>query len=561
MGLFGAIQTANSGLQAAQVGLQVVGNNIANANTPGYIRQRLELTPTVATREGGLLLGHGVRTTGVTQVIDKALIERLFAAENAVAGGETLDRAYNQLEELVGQIDGQGIPGQLTTFNNALHDLSTQPADSSLRDFVILQGESLAREIRTTYDSAVERQLEFDGELNGVGEQMNRLIKRIAQLNVEISTVEGGGTVGSDATGLREQRYNALQELSGFVTLNIQEQASGAISVFVGGDYLVSEGNFREVYTAFDIEDNGLEVRIRATDSPLQSKGGVFGATVQARDEIFGNFLTDLDELAKGLVRAINEIHSQGQGRIGFDSVVGTSVGQVGVPLRNANLPFPPKNGNFDINVLDANGQVVSTHTINVRAINQVGDSTLDSVATDIDAIDGLTASISSNGKLTISSQAQVSFTFGKDTSGFLSAVGVNTFFTGSGAQDIAVNETLRSNSDLLAISSTGVGEDTDTLSALIDLVDRPLDSLGGKSARGIFDANVAVLGQRVSLQRSITEGASNYFATLESQHLGITGVNIDEESIRLITYQRAFQAASRVISVASELLDILVNL
>jgi flagellar hook-associated protein 1 len=95
----------------------------------------------------------------------------------------------------------------------------------------------------------------------------------------------------------------------------------------------------------------------------------------------------------------------------------------------------------------------------------------------------------------------------------------------------------------------------------MVDLVDKPIDALGGKSVRDIFDSNVAVLGQKVSLQKSITDGATGLYETLQSQHLAITGVNIDEESIQLIAYNRAFQASARVISVASEMLDILVNI
>jgi flagellar hook-associated protein 1 FlgK len=561
MGLFNAIQQSNSGLQAAQLGLQVVGNNIANANTPGYIRQRLELTPTIARREGSLLLGHGVRATGVVQLIDKALAGRLYAANTTVAGGETLDKAFNQLEELVGSLDGGGIPGQLTLFNNALHDLTTQPADRSLRDFVILQGEALTRSIRTTYQQALERQVEFDRDLNGISEQMNRQIERIASLNAQIATVEGGGILGSDATGLREQRYAAIEELSRYVNLNIEEQASGSISVFVGGDYLVTEGTFRDVYTAYSQKIEGFEIRIRETDSPLQGRGGQFGATVEARTEIFGAFLKDLDQLATGLMRVVNDVHTQGQGRLGFDELTGTNRGQTGVPLQDANLPIDPTNGTFEISIVDSQGQVVSKHAIAVRVLNQVGDSTLDSIAADISAIDGLSARINSDGRFSISSESQVSFVFGEDSSGFLSAAGLNTFFTGTGANDIQVNDIIRANSDYLAISKGGIGQDINALTELVDLVDNPLDSLNGKSVRGIFDANIAVLGQRINLQRSITEGANNYFATLQSQHLGITGVNIDEESIRLITYNRAFQASARVISVANELLDILVSL
>jgi flagellar hook-associated protein 1 len=561
MGLFGAIQQANSGLQAAQVGLQVVGNNIANASTPGYIRQRLELAPSIATRNGSLLLGHGVRTTGVVQMIDKALAERTNAASTAVAGGQLLDKAYTQLESLVGTLDGGGIPEQLTLFNNALHDLTTQPADRSLREFVILQGDALARTIRSTYQDATDRQREFNADLTGMSEQINRQLERVAKLNVEIATLEGGGTLGSDATGLREQRYEAIAELSRFAELNVQEQPSGSISVFVGGDYLVADGTFREVYTAYSEEDKGFQVRIKETDSPLQSKGGILGATIQARSEIFGSFLTDLDELASGLVQTMNDVHSQGQGRVGFNELTGTNRGLRGVPLSDAELPYTPTNGTFQLSVIDASGRVVSKTAIPVRVLNQVGDSTLDSIATDINAIDGLSAEITSDGRLSIGSDSQVTFVFGEDTSGFVAAAGLNTFFVGSGAGNININEVLKSNSDYLAISSGGIGQDTNALSKLVDLVDKPIDVLGGKSVRDIFDSNVAVLGQKVSLQKSITDGATGLYETLQSQHLAITGVNIDEESIQLIAYNRAFQASARVISVASEMLDILVNI
>jgi flagellar hook-associated protein 1 FlgK len=93
MGLFGTIQQSAGALQVAQIGLQVVGNNIANANTPGYIRQQLEQASSVAVREGNLISGHGVRPTGIVQVVDKALAERMFNAKTSLAGAESLQAA------------------------------------------------------------------------------------------------------------------------------------------------------------------------------------------------------------------------------------------------------------------------------------------------------------------------------------------------------------------------------------------------------------------------------------------------------------------------------------
>jgi flagellar hook-associated protein 1 FlgK len=139
--------------------------------------------------------------------------------------------------------------------------------------------------------------------------------------------------------------------------------------------------------------------------------------------------------------------------------------------------------------------------------------------------------------------------------------MGINTFFSGSSARDIGINRQLLTDSDLLAISRDGIGADTEILSELVDFVDRPLDSLGGRSVRGIYDQSVSRTAQKISLNRNAAEGLESFYASLQSQHLAISGVNIDEESIRMIAYQRAFQASSRVIRTASEMLELLVNL
>ncbi len=563
MSLFGTIQQSNGALQAAQIGLQVVGNNIANANTEGYIRQRLELTPAAAVRQGGLIKGQGVRPTGITQVIDQALAERMFNAGTALAGAETLENAYSQLEEIASELDNNGLNRQLSTFNNSLHELSTQPGDSSMREFVVLQGEALARTLQGTRQQALDRQIAVGTDLDAIGTQINRLTERIARLNVEIATVEGGGLVGSDATGLRDQRYRDLEELATYVDVNIQEQASGNVNVFVGGDYLITNGIHREVYTASGGNDGGRpEIRIVETDAPLQATSGKLGAAMQARDGIFGDYITQIDRMASGLIRAVNEVHSQGQGRKGYDSLISDTRTETGVPLESAGLPFLPRNGTFDLAVVDLDGQAISNHRIDVRMLGQVGDSTIQSIADQIDAIDGLSAGVTNEGRLKISSESPTSqFVFGEDTSGFLAAAGINSFFTGTDAKNIGVNSLLVADPDHLAISRQGIGQDTDVLTDLVDLVDRPLEGLDGRSVRGIYEQTVAGLGQEISLQQSATEGLRNFHATLQSKHLAITGVNIDEESIKMIAYQRAFQASSRVISTAAEMLEILVNL
>lgn len=562
MSLLGTIQQSAGALNTAQVGLQVVGNNIANANTDGFIRQRLEQAPAVAVREGGLILGTGVRATGVKQIIDQSLAERMFNAQSALAGSEAMQSAYNQLEDLTAGLENGGLNEQFSLFNNALHDLSTRPNDSAMREFVVIQGDSLAQNLRTQRTKTGELAERWNGEMKDMATQINRLAKDISRLNVEIATIEGGGLLGSDATGLRDQRYRDLEELAGYVDINFQEQESGNVNVFVGGDYLVSNRNYREVYAAFDERADGMEVRIVDTDAPLQAKGGKLGAAMQVRSGIFGDYIDGLDAMAESLIQDVNKVHTQGQGRTGFDSLIGASPSDPGSPIHNAGLAFEPKNGSFDFNLVDTQGELLSTTRIQVRNLGRVGDSTVSSIAAQLSDISGITASVSGDGRLRIQSDSPTSkFTFGEDTSGFLAAAGLNTFFTGTSGKDIAVNDVIRNDLNHLAVSAAGVNQDTDTLYNLLDLVDSPNESLDGRSIRGLHEQMLAKLGRESSLQASSTEGLSDFHASLKSQHLGITGVNIDEESIKMISYQRAFQASSKVISTASEMLEILMTL
>lgn len=562
MSLFSTIQQSAGALQAAQIGLQVVGNNIANAHTEGYVRTRLEQSPAAAVRIGDLITGQGVRPTGVRQIFDEALAERLSDATTALAGAESVEKAYLELEEITTDLDNAGLNRQLSLFNNAIHELSTQPNDPSAREFLILQGDALARSIRATHERAVDRQANWNNEIAGFANDINRLTERIAKLNTEIATLEGGGLSGSDATGLRDQRYQDLQELASFIDINVQELDNGNLSVFVGGDYLVSEGNRREVASVFNQAAGGQEIRFVQTDSPLQVRGGKVAGTIEARNTVFGNYLQDLNRLTESLIRTVNDVHSQGQGRVGFDELKAEHETDPGVPLAAAGLPWSPRNGAFEIRVVDNNGETISTHQIDVKSLGQVGDSTINSIAAQIDDVEGVSASVSNDGRLQIGSDSPTSqFIFGEDTSGFTSAAGLNTFFKGTSAADVGVSQQLLDNNDLLAISRGGIGADTETLTSLLDLVDTPSEANGGKSVRGIYEEAIATIGQKISLQKSATDGLRNFQATLESQHLATTGVNIDEEAIKLISYQRAFQASSRVITTASEMLELLVSL
>src|SRR3954451_17366772 len=165
MSLFGTIQISSNSLNAASLGLQVTGNNIANANTPGYIRQRLVQTPAPASRQGGLLLGLGVQVDGVQQVIDKFLAERVRGAASDVANSEAQADVYSKLETAINELGDNDLSTQLSSFFGSLQDVQNQPESTAVRNVAVQKAQSLTTAIRR-----------LDSQVRGISDSVNKQI-------------------------------------------------------------------------------------------------------------------------------------------------------------------------------------------------------------------------------------------------------------------------------------------------------------------------------------------------------------------------------------------------
>lgn len=565
MPLFSTLQIANNALVAAQLGLQVTGNNIANANTPGYIRQELQLEPAPTQRYGGLLLGMGVSVSGIVQQTDRLLEERLRGAASDLTNSEAQEKIYSQLETLMGELGDTDLSTSLTKFFGSVNDILNQPESVSVRNQAVLQGGTLAEDIRRLDSRVKQIRSDANDRILSMKDEINSLLKQIADLNVQISTVEGGGTVASDAVGLRDQRGIALGKLAKLVNITSAEQPTGDVNVFVGGDYIISQGTYREIEAEITT-DRGLSIsslRIAATDAPIDTAGGELGGLVTARDEILGGFLDRLDGLAETLIQEFNKIHTSGQGLTGYSSLTSeTRVDDPELSLDQAGLTFTPTNGSFQILVRSTQTGIATTHNIRVDLNGLDDDTSLTELASQLDAVTGISARIDVDRKLILTSDSPlVEFSFKDDTSGILTALGLNTFFSGSGASDIGINAAVRSDPSKLAISATGIAEDTQNGELLANLFNTSLTDHGGDSLAIMYDKFVAETVQGAALTRSAAEGFRTFQKTLESQQLAVSGVSLDEEAVRMIAYQRLFQASARFISTIDEMLQILVNL
>jgi flagellar hook-associated protein 1 FlgK len=565
MSLYGSIRLASNTLRADQIAMQVIGQNIANANTPGYIREEVVLQTAPTQRFGYLTLGMGVEVSAVVQKLDEFLEERLRAAVSDRASAQTREDAYVQLERLIGELSDTDLSTSLNDFFASIAEVLNQPESISVRNLAVLKGSALTQDINRLASRVLQVRNDLNDRVYDIADRINRLVEEIRVLNIRIAETEGGDVSASDAVGLRDRRLAALEELAELTDIRVEEQQSGGVTVYSGSDYLVFEGMSKQVEVVLGSKEGmpAAEIYISDTDNRLESSGGDLHGILVARDEILAGFLDGLDDFVDALAFEFNRIYSGGQGLHGYGELRSEfAVDATDVPLDAAGLHFNPENGSLQVLVYNKETGLTQTTDVFID-LNGLGhDTTLADLAAVLDSVDGISARITSDGHLSLASDSSdLEFTFANDTSGVLAALGLNTFFSGSSALDLGIHQAVRDDPARFAASRGGMGVDTENAVTLADFLSRPLESENGASLSVLYDRLIADTFQGSTITRSLAEGTRVFEQTLRGQKLSTSGVSLDEEAIRLIAHQRSYQASARYIKVLEQLFDVLLNI
>ncbi len=564
MSLFGSIHLGSNALRANQIAMQVVGQNIANANTPGYIREETVLAPAMSQKIGSLTLGLGVQVEAVVQKIDKFLEERLRSAVSDQSSAEAQQDTHAQLEQVVGSLNESGVAPSMTRFFNSVSQILNQPEDVSARNQAVLDAQTLTHEINTLAQNVGRLRFDVNEQIAGIADRINGLVEQIRDLNRQITETEGGANTKSEAVGLRDRRQVSLEKLAELVNIRVKEQDTGSVTVYVGSQFLVNAGIMNRVTASFS-SDRGMSaatIRFVGFDSPLEATAGQLHGMATVRDDALGGFLDKLNDFAGTLAFEFNKVFAGGQGLRGYDAATSQSyVTAVDEPLDQAGLKFTPVNGSFRVLVYDTKAKTTRSVDIPVHLLGDSTDTTLQSLAGALNEIGPLSATATSGGRLSIKSLSPTQqFAFADDTSGVLAALGINTFFTGSTAEDLGVNQAIVSDPAKFAASSGGIGVDTRNAVRLAQFPDQPIASHNDESITTVYDRIAAQVAQDSAAARVAVEATDTFEQTLRSRELSISGVSIDEEAINMITIQKAFQASARFIGVVKEMLDTLID-
>lgn len=565
MSLTAALATASRALEVFSTAVQVSSSNIANANTPGYIREELTLATEEPYKRGGLIVGTGVKATAVRQAIDQFLESRIHLTNSETHASSARESIYAQLEGQLRELGDQDLSSRFSSFLAAINDVANQPEQQPLRNSIISEGELLVADITSLRTRVDELRTGQTVRIENLVDEANNLIDEIADLNLKITKQESNGLLASEAGGLRTQRYDALNRLSEIIPTRFIEQPNGNVDVYSGSEYVLFSGHRQHIETA-TIEDRGVDVEVvqfTQTHSRISQAGGEIRGVIEGRDEILGGFIDDLDQIASSLISAVNRIHSSGEGLEGYSTITSTNqIDDANAVLSDVDLPGSINHGSFELKVTNKRTGITQVETIRID-LDGIGgnDTSLEDLRAAIDSAANVSATITTTGELKLDADPDFELRFADDTSGVLAALGINTFFTGSDSATIGINSLVKENQNLLATSQGAGPSDNRNVLQLATVLEQPLDQLGGRGIEEFYQNVVSGIAQGASAENAKATGLEQFRQSLLSQREQFSGVSLDEEAVRLIEFQQAYAASARVIRSVDELFDILVTL
>jgi flagellar hook-associated protein 1 FlgK len=316
IGISAGLEIARKALAAYQLAISVYGNNIANVNTPGFSRRR----PLLQESDNAVLsfgrVGLGVDTRAIRRMRD-ALLDSGYRKENSSCGKyEMLESNLAQIEDVLLEPSDSGLGTLISDFWDGWQELANEPESITARTLVAGRAESLCRSLNGTSARLNTMRETLNEEIEGVVDDINSLAERVAYLNGMIVEAEASGNEASD---LRDQRDALIDDLSNLVDVKVYEGADGSASVRMGSETLVERTVSVPLKTAAR-GDAGVvvsDIRLGNGTRSISVAGGRLAGLVECRDQLIPRYLSQLDEIARGIVERVNEVHRAGHGLAG----------------------------------------------------------------------------------------------------------------------------------------------------------------------------------------------------------------------------------------------------
>ena len=658
------LNIAVSGLRAYQAGISTTGHNITNAESPGYSRQRVELTTREPTRLGGNFFGTGIDASSIGRIVDDFVNDKL---RTDISTYHQMNTYYSHIAQVDNLLAGEStsISLQMQSYFESLQVAADDPTSLTGRQMVLDNANALVERFHDLLNRQKLLEQGANQELVGTTGEVTVLAQGIADLNLEIVNRAASGT-GPVPNDLLDRRDQLVRELSEKVELSIIGQSDGSINIYVGaGQVLVigSQSNGLEIVAGSPDPDKkviALNVNGSLQGMRQDSLGGKLGGLIGFRDNIIETVVNSMGRTAIALADQVNSQHQLGmdlEGKLGglffsdintataiterviqdaanalpADRVITTSITDVTLlTTSNYELRFDgPTNNDYQLLRLEDN-QVVATgpvagipgaivadgFTINLTSGSfQQGDRYV--VRPTFAGASNLSVTVPRPHELAIAAPIRTTTTSTNQGSGavsqgtvvdattaaftntagalspptlirFTSAttfdvldntnpalpVAMGAAFTGLpypptvagqllpaslGYQVEVTGTPITGDSFTIDYNTNGVS-DNRNLAAISELNSKPVLENSTITFEGSYEHLIASVGVKTSIADINREASLVIKTQSEAARESVSGVNLDEEAALLIQYEQMYQASARVITVARDLFQTLMN-
>ena len=610
--IFNALHIGYSGLNAAQIGIDTTGHNIANAETEGYSRQRVVTAASTPLSVDPGQRGGGTQITEIVRVFDEFVFGRLANAAQNKENSDTLKKNLEELSSYFPEIDDVGIKNDMQNYFDTWQSLAANPSNTSLKVALAQQTQTLTQHIQETRSQITTLQSSLNDQVKVNIDEVNRIAKQISELNIEINKAESGSA--NNANDLRDQRTQLELTMSKLIgakvivgqieTNNVIDSnialKQGSYTIQIGGFNIVDGGSFHPIGMDSASNQNGYNdlyyerqdgVKVPYTDSItggkigalLELRGSTIGTNGEFEDGFLQETINNLDAFAKGMIEATNNVYAETATTSMQSNPLSFSNNQ---SLLSTDENF--NTGTFDIIVYDIAGNEVGRRTISmdqgtmiddlpmttnsiVGQINLSNDDNKDGNAlNDID--DMLLATFNTNQKvfqvdLKASLLAQ-GYTFAIEDNGtnFAGVTGINRFYDGSDAKNISLNSTLKEDSSKIKGFKSPANGDNQTALKMVELQFASVTFGSGLNKStdtlyGYFDNLVTQVGTKTNSVILTNDALTAQYNAIKQEYDTVSKVSIDEELANLIRYQTSYGAAAKVITTVDQMMTTLLGI
>lgn len=545
------LSIGQSALAAAQVGLSTTGHNIANAATPGFHRQVIVQSAAMAQDFGFGFLGQGTEISTVKRVYSEFLGGQLRSAQTTKSALDSYSTEIKQIDNMLAD-PTSGLSPALQQFFSGVQELATNPASIPARQGALASADSLAARFQSIAGRLQEMGQGVNSQIVTSVDVINTYASQIAQLNDAIGRAQG--PTGQPPNDLMDQRDQLVLDLNKEIKTTVVKQGDGGYNVFIGnGQPLVVGVTTSRLSTTASLTDpKKIEVAYQTPAGPVlvgeaSLAGGKLGGLVKFRSQTLEPAQAALDTLAIGLATTFNNQHRLGQDLSGnaggdFFTVPSAASGASG----------------FAVAITDPR-LIAAAAPIRTAAASSNTGSVAISAGT-VNAPPPPNANLQQPVKITFTSAT----TFNVSGTGTGNPTGLS-YTSGSTLSYNGWSVTLggspaAGDSFSVSANSGGVG---DSRNALLLGALQTANVMGGGTTtyQGTYSQLVSQIGNKTRELDATSSAAGKLLSEAKLSLESEAGVNLDEEATNLLRYQQAYQAAGKVMQIASQMFDVLLSL